>query len=152
MLNKGLFQNNSDEWETPQDLFDKLNEEFHFTLDVCATKESAKCKKYFTEKQNALIQDWSKNICFCNPPYSRIQDKFVKKAKEEADKGAIVVCLLPARTDTKRFHSFIWDKINNCCRKRVSIRFLKGRLKFGNSINSAPFPSMIVIFYPKENK
>jgi len=150
MLNKGLFQNNSDSWETPQDLFNKLNKEFHFTLDVCATKESAKCSKFFTKENNALIQDWSKDVCFMNPPYSRIQDKFVKKAKEEADKGATVVCLLPARTDTKRFHGFIWNEIDNCCRERVGIRFLKGRLKFGNSKNSAPFPSMVVIFYPKE--
>ena len=151
MLNKGLFSNNSDTWETPQDLFDKLNKEFDFTLDVCATKESAKCKNYFTEEDNALIQDWSNNVCFMNPPYSRIQDEFVKKAKEESDKGAFVICLLPARTDTKRFHNYIWDENSNDYRERVSVRFLKGRLKFGNSKNSAPFPSMIVIFIQRKN-
>jgi len=159
MINKGLFSNNSDEWGTPQDLFDKLNEEFHFTLDVCASKQSAKCKKYFTKEDNALIQDWSNDICFMNSPYSRIQDKFVKKAKEESDKGSTVVCLLPARTDTKRFFNYIWDENLHKPRERVEIRFVKGRLKFesfGNKTgckyfnNAAPFPSMIVIFYPKK--
>lgn len=149
MINKALFTNHSDIWTTPQDLFDKLNKEFNFTLDVCASKENTKCKKYFTEEANALLKDWSNNICFMNPPYSRIQDKFIAKAKEESDKGSIIVCLLPAGTDTKRFHKYIWNKDLHKPRERVEIRFIKGRLKFGNSINSAPFPSMIVIFRGK---
>lgn len=84
-----------------------------------------------------------------NPPYSKVQDKLIEKAKLESDKGATIVCLLPARTDTKRFHNYIWDKNLHQPRERVEIRFIKGRLKFGNSINSAPFPSMIVIFGAK---
>ena len=173
MLNKALFQNKSDQWSTPQIFFDKLNEEFNFTLDVCAEQESTKCERYFTKEQNALVQDWSSDVCFMNPPYSHIQNAFVKKAKEESDKGATVVCLLPARTDTIRFHKYIYD-VENCCeRDRVDIRFIKGRIVFGsdkywetiweteyidekkNSLykkygkkNSAPFPSMIVIFKP----
>ncbi len=118
MLNKSLFSNNSDAWATPQDFFDKLNKEFNFTLDICASKENALCGKYFTEEDNALIQDWSNNVCFMNPPYSRIQDKFVQKAKEESDNGTTVVCLLPARTDTKRFHKYIWDEKTNSPRER----------------------------------
>ena len=158
MINKALFTNNSDEWGTPQNLFDELNEEFNFTLDVCATIQSAKCKRFFTKEDNALIQDWSKDICFINPPYSRIQDKFVKKAKEESTKGATIVCLLPARTDTKRFFNYIWDEKLHRPKERVEVRFIKGRLKFegfGNKKgckhfnNAAPFPSMIVIFRGK---
>jgi site-specific DNA-methyltransferase (adenine-specific) len=132
MINKALFTNNSDAWTTPQNLFNKLNKEFNFTLDVCASKKNTKCKKYFTEKDNALLQDWSNHICFMNPPYSRIQDKLIAKAKEESDKRATVVCLLPARTDTKRFHTYIWNQDTNKPRDRVEIRFIKGRLIFGN--------------------
>jgi len=130
----------NDEWETPQEFFDKLNHEFHFTLDACATKYNAKCKKYYTKEDNALIQDWSNEIVYMNPPYStKQQNAFVKKAYEESQKGAIVVCLLPARTSTKRFHEY--------CLKG-EIRLLKGRLKFVGAEASAPFPSMVVIFKP----
>lgn len=146
MINKGLFSNNSDNWTTPQELFDELNKEFHFTLDVCASKDNTKCSKYFTKEDNALLQDWTNEICFMNPPYSRIQDKLIEKAKEESDKGTTIVCLIPARTDTKRFHNYVWDTKNNKSRERVEVRFIKGRLKFGDSTNPAPFPSMIVVF------
>lgn len=163
MLNKGLFQNNSNNWGTPQDLFDELDEEFNFDLDVCASKENFKCIRYFTKEDNALLKNWNEECynsytCFMNPPYDRIQDKFVKKAKEESNKGVTVVCLLPARTDTKRFHEYIWDENLNEPRERVEIRFIKGRLKFEGFDdkkgckyfnNTAPFPSMVVVFYPK---
>jgi len=135
MMNKGLFTSKTDEWETPQELFDELNEEFNFTLDPCATKENAKCDKFYTKKENGLIQDWSGERVFMNPPYGRVIGKWVKKASES--KAEIVVCLLPARTDTKWFHDYIYHK--------AEIRFLKGRIKFGGGKNSAPFPSMIVI-------
>lgn len=151
-MNKALFSTGKDLWETPQKFFDELNNEFHFTLDACATAENAKCEKYFTEKDNALIQDWGGNIVFCNPPYSRQggQDMFVKKAYEESKKSnTTVVMLLPARTDTKRFHEYIWLPENE-------IRFIKGRLSFeingkpmvdkNGRPESAPFPSMVVIF------
>jgi len=134
-MNKGLFTSKTDEWETPQELFDKLNREFNFTLDPCATKENAKCDKFYTKKENGLIQDWSGERVFMNPPYGRVIGKWVKKASES--KAEIVVCLLPARTDTKWFHDYIYHK--------AEIRFLKGRIKFGGGKNSAPFPSMIVI-------
>lgn len=133
-----MFSSATDEWATPQDFFDQLNQEFHFTLDPCATHESAKCARYFTEEDNGLAQDWAGEVVFMNPPYGRVLGQWVKKAFEESVKGATVVCLLPARTDTRWFHDYIYH--------RAEIRFVKGRLKFGDSKNSAPFPSMVVIF------
>ena len=136
-MNKDLmFSSATDEWSTPQDVFDKLNEEFSFTLDPCANDTNHKCKKYFTKTENGLLQNWDDEIVFCNPPYGREIGKWVKKA---AESKATVVMLLPARTDTKWFHDYIYEK--------AEIRFIKGRLKFGEAQNSAPFPSMVVIFY-----
>lgn len=123
----------------PPEFFEELNEEFHFTLDPCSTDENHKCSKYFTEKENGLLQDWKGNRVFCNPPYGREIGKWVEKCYREGCKDDTLVCLLiPARTDTKYFHDFI---IN-----RTEIRFIPGRLKFGDGKNSAPFPSMLVIF------
>ena len=138
MINKGLFTSTTPEWETPQDLFDELNAEFGFTVDVCANKENAKCSKFFTIEDDGLAQNWSNwgGYKWMNPPYGREIGRWVKKA---SDSGK-VVALLPARTDTKYFHNYIYNKFN------VEIRFIKGRLKFSGSKNSAPFPSMIVIF------
>ena len=135
------FSSKSNEWETPQDLYDKLDKEFGFTLDPCCTKESAKCDKYYTEKDNGLIQDWSNYIVFMNPPYGREIPKWIEKAYKESLKGATVVCLIPARTDTKYWHKYIFPY--------AEIRFIKGRVKFeGNQKGSgaAPFPSAIAIF------
>lgn len=132
------FSSKTDNWSTPQYLFDKLNKRFKFTLDPCASVDNYKCNKYYTENQDGLSQDWSNEIVFMNPPYGKEIGKWVQKAYEESLNGATVVCLLPARTDTKWFHNY-------CLLGSVS--FLKGRLKFGDSKNSAPFPSMIVIFY-----
>ena len=137
MISDVLFSSKTDEYSTPQDLFDSLNDEFHFTLDPCATNENAKCKTYYTISQDGLRMPWAEHCVFCNPPYSQIK-KWVKKCAEEAQKGATVVMLIPARTDTIWFHEYIY--------KKAEIRFIKGRLKFGDSKNSAPFPSMIVIF------
>lgn len=123
------------EWATPQDLFDKLNAEFHFTLDPCATPENAKCAKFYTKEQDGLTKNGGGQTVFCNPPYGREIAKWLKKASEEE---AITVMLIPARTDTKWFHDYIYGK--------QEIRFLRGRLKFGGATTAAPFPSMIVIF------
>ena len=131
-----MFSSNSDEWETPQDLFDKLNEEFKFTMDVAATKENTKCNVYL---EDSLNKQWE-GTCWLNPPYSKgVQKLFVKKAYEESLRGVKVVLLIPARTDTKMWHEYIFPYASD-------IRFLKGRLKFSNSTNSAPFPSAIVVF------
>lgn len=138
-MNPVMYSSASDLWETPQDLFDKLNEEFHFTLDVCALPENAKCSKFYTPQGNGLLQPWE-GTCWCNPPYGRDVGKWVQKAYESAVNGATVVMLLPARTDTRWFHDYIWGY--------AEVRFIKGRLKFGNAVNPAPFPSMIVVFGP----
>ena len=134
-----MFSSKTDLWSTPNDFFDKLNDEFHFTLDPCSTHENAKCYKHFTEEENGLLQDWGNEVVFCNPPYGRQIKYWVKKAYEESQKdNTNIVMLIPALTDTIYFHEYIYHK--------AEIRFIKGRLKFGNAKNSAPFPSMVVIF------
>lgn len=133
-----MFSSKDQTWETPQNLFDKLDKEFNFTLDVCATDETAKCNNYFTHKEDGLAQEWKGN-CWMNPPYGREIGVWIKKAYEESLKEAKVVCLIPARTDTKYWHEYIFTYA-------AEIRFIKGRIKFGNSKNSAPFPSALVIF------
>ena len=132
------FSSATDEWPTPQDFFDHLDEEFHFELDVCATPENAKCNQYFTKRENGLLQEW-KGVCWMNPPYGREIGQWVKKAYESALGGATVVCLLPARTDTSWWHDY--------CMKG-EIRFVRGRLKFGDARGNAPFPSAVVVFRP----
>ena len=136
---KTLLSSKDMTWETPQDFFDELDKEFHFTLDPCSTVETAKCKKFYTKEDNGLIQDWSGRTVFCNPPYGSQIKHWVKKCHDESSRAKVVM-LIPARTDTKYFHEYIYKK------KNTEIRFIKGRLKFSNSKNSAPFPSMIVIF------
>lgn len=136
-----LFSSKSEMWETPQDFFDKLDDEFRFDLDVCATPENAKCKQYFTPEIDGLSQPWE-GVCWCNQPYCRQTGKWVRKAHDEAYKGnCTVVMLLPSRTDVSWFHDYILGK--------AEVRFIRGRLKFGGSKNSAPFPSMVVIFRKK---
>lgn len=139
-----MFSSKTDLWATPQDLFDELNKEFNFDLDPCATHDNAKCSRYYTKQDDGLKQIWTGRV-FMNPPYGREIQKWVKKAYESVKNGEseLVVCLLPARTDTRWFHNFIYNK--------AEIRFIKCRLKFGNAKNSAPFPSMIVI-YKREEK
>ena len=137
MINDALYSSNSEEWATPQSLFDELNKEFHFTLDPCATPENAKCKRFFTKEQDGLKQSWNGETVFCNPPYGRAIKDWVKKAHEEAVKGATVVLLIPARTDTAYFHDYIYRK--------HEFRFIRGRLHFNECKSPAPFPSMIVI-------
>jgi phage N-6-adenine-methyltransferase len=146
-----MFSSKTDLWETPQDLFDSLNEEFHFTLDVCALPENAKCDKYFTPEQDGLAQDWSGEVCWMNPPYGRETKKWIEKAwRESTLHNVTVVCLLPARTDTTWWHDYIYNSVGYYgSRSGVNIRFLRGRLKFGGCSNPAPFPSCIVIFGSK---
>jgi phage N-6-adenine-methyltransferase len=132
------FSSATDDWATPQALFDQLSWIFGgFTLDPCATPENAKCARFFTREQDGLRQDWGMEKVFVNPPYGREIGGWVKKAFESSLKGALVVCLLPARVDTKWWQDY--------CRFG-HVHFLRGRLRFGNSVNSAPFPSAIVTF------
>jgi site-specific DNA-methyltransferase (adenine-specific) len=138
-----MFSSATDNWSTPQDFFDKLNDEFHFTLDVCADETNHKCEHYYTKEIDGLSRPWIGTI-WCNPPYGRKISEWVRRAYLSSHIGsATVVMLLPARTDTRWFHDYIYNKSN------TEIRFIKGRLKFGGCKNSAPFPSMIVIFRSK---
>ena len=148
------FSHKSDEWETPQELFDSIEEEFGaFDFDVSATKENTKCNFFFSKEDDALVKKWGRKN-WCNPPYSRVKE-FVLKAKNEQERGNLTVLLVPARTDTRFFHDYIYNKSN------VETRFIKGRIKFvspdgkllrgskmNGSNNAAPFPSMLVIFNP----
>ena len=138
MKNKGLFTSKTDKWATPQDFFDKLNAEFSFELDVAADESNAKCENYFTEECSGLTVDWNlfKHLgswAYMNPPYGREIGKWIAKASQYN-----CVALLPARTDTRWFHDFIYGK--------AEIRFIKGRLKFEGVSTPAPFPSMVVVF------
>ena len=137
-----MFSSKSNEWATPQDFYNKLNAEFGFTLDPCATPTTAKCSSYYTADDDGLSKDWSGHTVFMNPPYGRKQKDWIEKAFQEGEKtGTTVVALVPARTDTKAWHNY--------CMKATEIRFIKGRLKFGqgaSKTNSAPFPSAVIVF------
>ena len=143
-MNSALLSSKKMDWCTPQDFFDRLNEEFSFVLDAAATDKTAKCPLYYTPKTDGLSQSWDRGgAVFCNPPYGREIGKWVKKAYEEATEGGqTVVMLIPARTDTTYFHDYIYGK--------AEIRFVRGRLRFtddeGNAGDPAPFPSMVVIY------
>lgn len=146
-----MFSKKSDEWITPQDLFEALDKEFGFVLDAAANPQNTKCKRWLGPgskiAEDALGVPWGdvKGAIFLNPPYSRVKE-FVEKASTEGRYGNPVVCLLPARTDTRWFHEYIWDRTIHAPYEWIEVRFLKGRLKFGGGVNSAPFPSMVVVF------
>ena len=127
-------------WATPQDLFDRLDAQYGFETDVCATPENAKCPQYYTAADDGLRQPW-RGVCWMNPPYGREIGAWMRKAYESSIGGATVVCLVPARTDTSWWHDYA---------AKGEIEFLRGRLKFGGHRNSAPFPSAIVVFRPPE--
>lgn len=132
------YSSKNNNWETPQDFFDMLNREHAFTLDVCASPETAKCKKYFTAEDDGLKQKW-KGRCYLNPPFGREIGKWLKKAYESALEGTLVVCLVPARTDTRWWQSYA---------AKGEVWFVPGRLKFVGAKHSAPFPSAVVVFRP----
>ncbi len=133
------FSAETDEWETPQWLYDALNKEFGFSLDPCSDGGNAKCKRFFTASDAPLNRDWGTETVFMNPPYSCCKE-WMSKAFGAAQEGATVVCLVPSRTDTEWWHRYAM---------KGEIRFLRGRLKFGDATNSAPFPSAVVIFRPR---
>lgn len=156
-MNEILISSGKDDWETPKVFYQQLDEEFHFTLDPCCSHKNAKCIKHYTSRENGLNMDWGGETVFCNPPYSvkGKQDAWIRKCYEESKKpNTVVVALIPARTDTERFHEYIWNG------RASEVRFIKGRLCFeidGKPIldkkgrpTPAPFPSMIVIWRNKE--
>lgn len=140
-LNTALFTSRSEEWGTPQHVFRPLHSEFRFQVDVCATSENAKCKVFFDKSVNGLDREWSPFRCWMNPPYGGQISNWVKKAFLESQRGALVVCLVPARTDTQWWHTWVM--------KAAEIRFVAGRIAFGDGKQSAPFPSCIAVFYPE---
>lgn len=162
-----MFSSETDEWATPQKFFDQLSKKHDFQLDPCATQENAKCPIFFTKEQDGLKQDWSvgQGVVWVNPPYGQpelvckkdctkkkcakrgthclvyvpgIRD-WVAKAVKCQSRGRGVVMLLPSRTDTVWWHSYVESFA-------TKYTFQKGRLKFGGAKNSAPFPSVVVEF------
>ena len=136
-MNKGMFTSKTPEWSTPQDLFDRLDKKYHFTLDPCCTHENAKCEKHYTKEDQGLNQSWAGEVVFMNPPYGREILVWMENAYNESLGGTTVVCLVPSRTDTKWWHDYAM---------KGEIEFIRGRLKFGGCKNNAPFPSAIVVF------
>jgi len=147
MINSGLFTSNDDTWTTPRNFFDKYDAVYNFGLDAAALKTSALCTKYFgpdhenPEYRDALTADWVKASeglpVWLNPPYGRSIKGFVAKADLESKRGGVtVVCLVPARTDTAWFQDYCLPH---------DVTFIRGRLKFGDAKNSAPFPSAVVV-------
>lgn len=130
------------DWRTPRKLFDALNQEFHFTLDAAASPHNALCPSYFTEEVDALKQDWGLERVFCNPPYKN-PAPWIKKAHDQSTRGTLTVMLLPATTDTKAWHRYIFNQVD----AHVEVRFLEGRLHFSDA-GPARFPSAVVIFHP----
>jgi len=135
-----MFSSSTDQWSTPQAFFNDWSKLFAFTLDVCADASNAKCARYFTREDDGLRQDWAPEVCWMNPPYGREIGRWVRKAYEESRKGATVVCLLPARTDTAWWHDYVIE--------HAQVAFIRGRIKFGDAKSGAPFPSAVAVFYP----
>lgn len=135
-FDKNRFASKNQEYATPWDLFNKVNEEFHFTCDVCANENNYKVSNYIDEKADALKQSWT-GVCWMNPPYKDLK-KWVIKAYEESRKdGCTVVCLIPARTNTKWWHDYCMQG---------DIRFIEGRPKFEGCVHGLPQPLALVVF------
>jgi phage N-6-adenine-methyltransferase len=139
------FASKTTEWTTPDALWAPLHEEFHFTLDVCATESNAKCERYYTREMNGLRQIWD-GVCWMNPPYGREMVEWLKRAVRERENGVTTVALIPARTNTAWWHDIVMPN--------AEIRFVRGRPHFGETDHGLPFPLAVVIFrsrlVPKE--
>ena len=138
--NDGRWHSRGSDWATPQELYNTLNNEFHFTLDVCASDWNAKHINYFNEEINGLKQSWKGNVCWMNPPYGKVLNDWMKKAYEESKNGATVVCLVPSATDTAWWHDYAM---------KGEIRYLRGRPRFQTKEGTWQqtfSPSVIVIF------
>jgi phage N-6-adenine-methyltransferase len=132
------FRSESDNWPTRPELFAELDAKFHFTLDACATAENAKCARYFTAQEDGLAQLWTGRV-WCNPPYGRGIDKWIRKAWESVQRGEaeLVALLIPSRTDAYWWHEWCLQG---------EIKYFERRLRFGDGKYSAPFPSALVVF------
>jgi phage N-6-adenine-methyltransferase len=140
---KGKFDSNRQDWETPKELFDTVDAEFHFTLDAAASENNKKVKKFISAEQDAMTLSWGKNVCWLNPPYGKGHklSAWVKKAYQESLTGATTVMLIPARTNTNWFHDY--------CLKHGEVRFVRGRPKFGGADHGLPQPLCFIIFRGK---
>jgi phage N-6-adenine-methyltransferase len=138
-INESMYSSDTAEWPTPQPFFDALNAEFQFTLDACATPENAKCIRYFTADDDGLTQRWT-GVVWMNPPYGTSMRQWVRKAYEEAQHGAIVVALVPCRTDTRWWHDYVM--------RAAEVRLVRGRLTFTGGSQPAPFPNAVAVFRP----
>lgn len=143
LLTEGVYSSRSDEWGTPLDFYAMLDREFRFTLDACATAIHAKCERFYSASDNGLVQDWRGERVFVNPPYSKAEF-WMEKCYREAEKGTLVVVLIPARTDTGWWHRWAM--------KASEVRFVRGRLRFDAGVRvgriNAPFPSAVIVFHP----
>ena len=137
---KGKFDSNRQDWETPKELFDSVDAEFHFTLDAAASESNKKVKKFISAEQDAMTLSWGKNVCWLNPPYGKGHklSTWVKKAYQESLLGTTTVMLIPARTNTNWFHDY--------CLKYGEVRFVRGRPKFGGADHGLPQPLCFIIF------
>jgi site-specific DNA-methyltransferase (adenine-specific) len=138
------FSSARDDHETPRSVFDALNAEFRFTVDACASKSNALCARFWTRKENAIRQAWEGERVWCNPPYGpKLTAAFIWKAHQAVtlEGCELVTMLIPSRTDTRAFHDAILEPGHE-------VRFVRGRLRFGGAKNSAPFPSVVVVFRP----
>lgn len=134
-----MFQSGRKDWATPPEFFTPLHQEFGFTLDVCASAENAKCSRYFTEVDDALSQEWT-GTCWMNPPYGADLPQWICKAYQSSLNGSTVVCLVPARTDTRWWHEYVEGK--------AEVRFVRGRIKFVGAPYNAPFPCVVLVYRP----
>jgi len=142
MINPALYSSRSEEYGTPQSLFNELDAQFHFTLDPCASMENAKCVKFYTKEDDGLAQSWANERVFMNSPYGRDIKKWMEKAARSwNEEGALVVALVHARTDTRWWH----DRVEPYA---TDISFIKGRLRFEGTKSSSPFPSVLIFYIP----
>ena len=142
-IHSSLYSSRSEEWPTPQTFFDALNMEFKFTLDPCATPANTKCPRFYTKRDDGLRQSWGTHRGFCNPPYGTTMREWARKCYDASRRGALVVLLAHARTDTRWFHDWVYGKA-------AELRFVRGRLKFGDGLQSAPFPSLVAVHRPTD--
>jgi site-specific DNA-methyltransferase (adenine-specific) len=168
--NQARYYGSGRDWETPPSVFEPLDAEFHFTLDPCCRPETAKCARYFTEQDDGLAQSWAGERVFMNPPYGREIAAWTRKARQEAERGVLVVGLLPASTDLGWWHEDVLAA-------GAEVRFIRGRVRFlaraggqrigriernglfpeyevkvsadGTAWANAMFPNVIVIWRPK---
>lgn len=140
-IHPSLYSSRSEEWPTPKTFFDGLDREFAFTLDPCASPSNAKCRLFFTPCEDGLTRSWGRHRVFCNPPYGRTMSAWARKCWQACEGGALVVLLAHARTDTRWFHDWVYGKAQE-------LRFVRGRLRFGDGRQSAPFPSLVAVFRP----